>query len=297
MPTKEEILEFATTNNLIIHPDRDLDYFISLLNSSGGKCPCDEYRICPCQQSVTESNKAVQENRYKEACCACYFLVTPEFIEAWELKIETPTKTETKKQKQENTKWEITTPKVKDLVETFEKATKLAAKGNIDEAADILTAKADETECIMCQGLLENERIHMDVLGSTCKLDKDECEIEKQQMKEREKRRLIFLAKVDEYSVKGTINGKNPEDDTESENDSHVSESLPEKKSNPYHTCLKTMPANMPNAGALPEYETRVRFAIASKMCAKEGRNEPTGFESELETYREEHPEFFTRGE
>jgi hypothetical protein len=129
----------------------------------------------------------------------------------------------------------------------------------------------------------------MDVLGSTCEMDGDECEIEKQQMKERGKRIEKFLLKVDEMAINGTIDGELV--------DEKPKEEIPERKQDKYHACLAVMPANMPNAGALPEYETRVRFAIASKMCAKQGRGEETTFEDELGKYKNAHPEFFTREE
>jgi hypothetical protein len=286
MTTREEIEEFAAINNLLIHPDRDIDYFIKLLNDNGGRCPCDEYRVCPCDNAPIEAQKAITEQRNKEACCMCHFLVTEKYIEAWELKMPI-TSTHEETTKEEKRKWEAQTNEIKELLGLFKKARALAEKNKAQDAAEILTEAADNSNCGMCQRLLSVERMHMDVLGSTCEMDGDECEIEKQQMKERGKRIEKFLLKVDELAVNGTIDGEQVDDIPKE----------PERKQDNYHACLSTMPSNMPNAGALPEFETKVRFAMASKMCAKQGRGEETTFEEELEKYKRTHPEFFTRDE
>jgi hypothetical protein len=286
MATREEIEEFAAINNLYIHPDRDIDYFIKLLNDNGGRCPCDDYRICPCDNAPLEAQKAIDEDRHKEACCTCHFLVTKEYMIAWDMKTPMIT-TETTVKKEDKRKWEPQTQEIKEMIGLFKKARTLAEKNKAQDAAELLTEAADNSNCSMCQRLLSVERMHMDVLGSTCEMDGDECEIEKQQMKERGKRIEKFLLKVDELAINGTIDGEQV-DDTPKE---------PEKKQDSYHACLSTMPSNMPNAGALPEYETKVRFAIASKMCAKQGRGEETTFENELEKYKQAHPEFFIREE
>jgi hypothetical protein len=287
MTTREEIEEFAAINNLLIHPDRDIDYFIKLLNDNGGRCPCDEYRVCPCDNAPIEAQKAIAEQRNKEACCTCHFLVTEEYIEAWELKTPTKKQTKTETKKEEKNKWEPQTQEIKEMIGLFKKARTLAEKNKAQDAAELLTEAADNSNCGMCQRLLSVERMHMDVLGSTCEMDGDECEIEKQQMKERGKRIEKFLLKVDELAVNGTIDGEQVDDAPKE----------PERKQDNYHACLSTMPSNMPNAGALPEFETKVRFALASKMCAKQGRGEETTFEEELEKYKTTHPEFFAREE
>ena len=287
MTTREEIEEFAAINNLLIHPDRDIDYFIKLLNDNGGRCPCDEYRVCPCDNAPIEAQKAIAEQRNKEACCTCHFLVTEEYIEAWELKTPTKKQTKTETKKEEKNKWEPQTQEIKEMIGLFKKARTLAEKNKAQDAAELLTEAADNSNCGMCQRLLSVERMHMDVLGSTCEMDGDECAIEQQQMKERVKRIEKFLLKVDELAVNGTIDGEQVDDAPKE----------PERKQDNYHACLSTMPSNMPNAGALPEFETKVRFAMASKMCAKQGRGEETTFEEELEKYKQAHPEFFTREE
>ncbi len=292
MVTRDEIQEFAEMNNMYINTDRDIDYFVNLLNSNGGKCPCDEYRICPCQQAVSEAQRAVQEDKHKEACCICHLLVTKEYIDEWGIKLNTEQNNKPKQTKTES-KWEIKTPMLIELLGTFKKAEKLMDGGEIGKAAETLTNKANESDCGMCQNMLSTERLRMDYVGRICEMDSDECEIEKMRARERTKRIEEFLKKVDEYAETGKIDGK--EVQKEEENEQTV-ETQPKKQSE-YHACLKTMPANMPNAGALPEKETRVRFAIASKMCAKQGRGEETTFEEELSNYREEHPEFFERNE
>lgn len=287
MTTREDLELFAVTNGFYLHPDRDIDHFVSLLNSRGGKCPCDDYRICPCSQATGEAQRAIQEDRHKEAACTCHLFVTPEYITAWKLKVNTSSPP-ANSQKANSSSWEIQNPMLLELMGVFKKAEKLMEKGKIEDAAEVLTTKANESECEMCQNLLATERLRMDYLGKLCEIDADECELEKQKAKERTKRIEKFIQKVDEYSATGQIDGQEPTDEPAEP---------PPRKSDAYHTCLKTIPATALPVGALPEHEVRVRFAIASKMCAKEGKGIPTTFEEELAHYKFENPNMFVRKE
>jgi len=290
MATREDLENFAIQNGFYLHPDRDIDNFVEMLNSNGGKCPCDDYRICPCTQAPGEAQRAIQEDRHKEACCPCHFFITPEYMVAWKLRIDTPpTNIEITQEKQP---WEIKTPMLIELMETFTKAEKLMEKGKIDEAAETLTTRANESECGMCQNLLATERLRMDYLSALCELDTDECELAKMEAKKRTSRIKTFLQQVDEYAETGQIDGK---DINEEENKSP--QTIPRKLSSEYHSCLKTMYSNIPDTGALPEKERKVKFAMASKMCAAGTRGEETTVEYELAKYRKEHPELFERQE
>ena len=64
------ILEFALANNLMIHPDKDLDGFCQRTVSSG-HCICrDEEMFCPCDSAL--------ERCRRDGFCTCRLFITPE---------------------------------------------------------------------------------------------------------------------------------------------------------------------------------------------------------------------------
>lgn len=65
---KLDILEFAYTNNLAIHPEKDLDGFCSRTIAMG-HCICrDNVLYCPCEESLSLCKQ--------EGHCTCRLFIT-----------------------------------------------------------------------------------------------------------------------------------------------------------------------------------------------------------------------------
>jgi len=292
MITASQLEEYAAMHGLFIHPDRDLEHFVGLVNTGGGKCPCDGSRLCPCPQAPEDAKKALREGRPKEAACTCHLMVTKEYLDAWGMKVPAPSAQEP--QEEEVTEepgdedWQVQTEEIQDLVLTIKAASNFVEKGKVDKAAEVLMREIDKSECDMCQKLLMAEASRMGFIQNICEVDEEECKRERAHAVERAKRIEKLLKQVDKYAVTHDLE--------EAQDVGEVEErGPPERKIDSYHACLSAVHSNAPNTGALPEYEKQVRFAISSKLCAAQNRGEQTSFEEELEKYKDQHPEMFTR--
>jgi hypothetical protein len=268
MVTRQILEDFARRNPpLVIHPERDIDAFVDMLNQRGGHCPCDEDRICPCPQAPNEARNQMNK---KEKCCTCHFYVTPEYVAAWELSERPP-------EEQKKSTWKIQTDKIKDLTAVIDKVEDLIEENDPSMAAKVLDSKSNSSDCGMCKQLLGTEVLRMKYLGEICKSDGGVCDRETESAMIRMEEIKDLLKQVDEYAITGKIGGKTVEPDEE------------EQVQDKFHSCMSTLAGMEDDPQALPEWNNRAKLYIKSKICS--GRAED--FEDGLIQCREEHGDWF----
>jgi len=281
MLTLDALIEYSAQTGLLINPEKDIETFIEIVNQKEGRCPCDEYRICPCPEA---RNEAVNGADPKKMCCMCQLFVTHEYVNAWGLHVPKPEPAPKKRKEttpEPEFEWEIKTPKIKELMKTVETAERLVRKRRPDEAKKVLQDQIDSSDCAMCQELLGTETLRMQYLEKVCQRSDDTCGREIKSAEAQFEDIKTLLRQTDEYSVQGTVDGK----------PIHGEENGEEKPQDEFHACMKTLAELEIETGAIPEKINQVKLYIRSKICSKGVADESEA----LLLCREDHPEWFTR--
>jgi hypothetical protein len=245
--TGRELKNFAEENGLLIPPYRDFDEWAKLVSAKGGQCPCNQEKMCPCQDAITEINEAPTDDL---ACCTCRFYCSERYINHWSDSWRAQgliAKKELPKEKRELKNEEII-----QIINSLTRTKSKLEKEDPDSATDILQNEAEGNHCEACRSFMEAEAARAMFLSLENKIDVNAYKIDAKRAIDRIDELILLYEQVDESLDTDKVETPKKGDLSDTHRDG-------------YHECLSkalnhpTLKARVP--------ASQDRFKVANIFC------------------------------
>jgi len=249
LPSLSDFNEFAISNGLLVN-EEIAEKVIGEMGTDF-TCPYTEKETCPCK-----ALEAITSGDSEEITCPAGVFYKPTDDESEAAMQEAAMK----------------------LQSTFDEVRDLVSVGDNLGAMEVLQAKMEETDCSLCQTLLQAEAYRIGAMDCVCKLPGTEaCKMERDQFEKRFQQRMKDVS------------------DITTELGSFTPETKPKS---PYHACVSDHPLDSEDDLAAFEvfqeqYRHGAKMSVRAKMCGTKAMS----FEDALGATIEVHPDWLEEAE